>query len=290
MRRSVRSKGKRLLLVCAVALAALIITRISGSEPAAIGDAAATRDAAAERAVGPATTEPAAGPGLIEMAKCAPDRPAQLIRHKGYTTCYNSKWLIPNWVAYDLTPRELVVEVSRPNRQFEPDPLVKGPSAKHSDYTKSGYSRGHMAPAADMRWSARAMDESFYLSNVCPQKPSLNAGVWKRIEERCRALAEESVVYICCGPIVKSGYKKIGKSKVAVPSGFFKVICMQRKGKWQAIGFIVPNTEKKRWGSMFDYACTVDEVETATGHNYFYNLPDSIERRIEAAYSPKEWQ
>ena len=264
---------KGLLLLAGLLLAAFIFVSLA--------------DEAAEPAE---PAEPAFDTRGLELAQCAPNREAQLIKHTGYTTCYNSKWLIPNWVAYDLTPRELVVATSRPNRQFEPDPLVRGRSARHSDYTKSGYSRGHMAPAADMRWSERAMNESFYLSNICPQRASLNGGVWKRIEERCRALAEESTVYICCGPIVQSGYKKIGKNRVAVPSGFFKVLCMKRKGKWQAIGFIVPNADNKRWGSMFNYAYSVDEVEARTGHNFFYNLPDAVERKIEASFSTKNWQ
>ena len=75
-----------------------------------------------------------------------------------------------------------------------------------------------------------------------------------------------------------------------MPSGFFKVLCMKREAKWQAIGFIVPNADNKRWGSMFNYAYSVDEVEARTGHNFFYNLPDAVERKIEASFSTKNWQ
>lgn len=224
----------------------------------------------------------------LELPSTAQGRKCQIIKHIGYTTCYNANWLIPNWVAYDLTKKEVHGTVPRPKKPFEPDPLVKGKSAEHGDYTNSGYSRGHMAPAADMKWSEQAMHESFYLSNICPQLTELNGGVWERLEERCRALADEGTVYICCGPIISSTPKRIGTNGVAVPNKFFKVLCMQRKGKWQAIGFIMPNAAIK--GSMFDYAMSVDEVEKATGHNFFPSLPDEIERVIESTWKMKDWQ
>ena len=210
------------------------------------------------------------------------------IEHIGYTTSYNSTLLIPNWVAYCLTEIEVEGTYPRPKIKFEPDPLVKGKSAEHKDYTNSGYTRGHMAPAADMNWSEQAMYESFYLSNICPQIAELNCGVWERLENRCRSLARESDVYICCGPLMENYPKRIGVNKVAVPSGFFKVLCMKRKGKWQAIGFMFPNVACK--GSMFDFVCSVDEIETITGHNFFHSLPDDLEDSIESKFMIKNWQ
>jgi endonuclease G len=230
----------------------------------------------------------AVGEDNIELAETAQGRKSQIISHTGYTTSYNSNWLIPNWVAYGLTATEVEGTYPRPKKQFEPDPMVKGRSATHRDYTNSGYSRGHMAPAADMKWSEEAMLESFYLSNVCPQVAALNGGVWGRLENRCRALANDGEVYICCGPIVADDPVRIGDNGVAVPARFFKVLCMQRRGKWQAIGFIFPNETCK--GSMFDYACSVDDVEALTGHDFFYNLPDDIENSIEASWKMKDWQ
>lgn len=226
--------------------------------------------------------------GAIELAKTAKGLTTQVISHVGYTTSYNSNWLIPNWVAYELTATEVDGTYPRPKKPFEPDPLVKGKSAVHGDYSNSGYSRGHMAPAADMKWSEQAMLESFYLSNICPQKADLNGGVWERLENRCRSLAKEGSVFICCGPIISGTPKRIGENKVAVPTGFYKVLCMKRKGKWQAIGFMFPNSACQ--GSMFDYACTVDEVEKTTGHDFFYNLSDDVEISIEATFKSKDWQ
>lgn len=226
----------------------------------------------------------------IELAKTSTltGTDEQIITHLGYVTSWNPNWLTPNWVAYDLTKTEVEGEEPRPKRTFEPDPMVKGTTAEHNDYTHSGYSRGHMAPAADMKWSEQAMNESFYTSNICPQTDALNNGRWKSVEDRVRALAEENTVYICCGPITSKSPERIGAHKVAVPERFFKVICMQRNGKWQAIGFVFKN--EKCPGSMFNYALSVDEVEELTGHDFFYNLPDNIENKIEASWTMKDWQ
>lgn len=224
----------------------------------------------------------------IEIPQTSSKVKSQVITHLGYTTSYNSFWLIPNWVAYCLTAQEVAGRYPRPQKPFEPDPLVKGKTSVHRDYSNSGYSRGHMAPAADMKWSEQAMMESFYLSNICPQSVDLNGGIWERLEKRCRALASEANLYICCGPLVSGTPKRIGENKVAVPTGFYKVLCMRRNGRWQAIGFMFPNTSCK--GSMFDYSCSVDEVENATGHDFFYNLPNDIENMIESSYNIKEWQ
>lgn len=225
--------------------------------------------------------------GRLELAKTMRGRSSQIITHIGYTTSYNSNWLIPNWVAYELTTKEVAGTYPRPKIPFEPDPMVKGRTAYHGDYSHSGYSRGHMAPAADMKWSEQAMYESFYLSNICPQKAELNGGVWERLENKVRSLAREANVYVCCGPIMSSSPQRIGGSKVAVPMGFFKVLCMNRKGRWQAIGFVFPNTACK--GSMFDYALPVDNVEKITGHDFFYNLPDDIENDIESHSELNKW-
>lgn len=224
----------------------------------------------------------------IELARTKKGIKSQTVSHVGFTASYNSNWLIPNWVSYNLTRDKVNGTIPRPKRAYEPDPLVKGKSAEHKDYSNSGYTRGHMAPAADMKWSIEAMNESFYLSNVCPQIAELNGGIWEKLEKRIRALATESTLYICCGPIVSQSPMRIGKNRIAVPEKFFKVICMQRRGKWQAVGFIFPNSACK--GSMFDYATSVDDVEKITGHDFFFNISDDIETSIESLWKMRDWQ
>ena len=115
---------------------------------------------------------------------------SQVIEHVGYTVSYNEQRRNPNWVAYELTSEE--VDGTEPRgSKFIPDPDVVGRQAVDADYKHSGWDRGHLAPAADMKWSEQAMDESFYLSNISPQNGNLNRGVWKSIEELTRDNAQK---------------------------------------------------------------------------------------------------
>lgn len=214
-------------------------------------------------------------------------RSEQIVRHKGYTVSYNQEWLIPNWVAYELTSEECQGSVSRAGG-FTPDPEVTGRTASTYDYSSSGWDRGHMAPAADMKWDSEAMIESFYLSNVCPQDKKLNAGLWLATEKMARRWAErDSSVFVVCGPIVEAGYKTIGSSQVAVPSFFYKVVLRNHGEKWYAIGFLFPNTDCV--GNLYDYSFPVDIIEDRTGFDFFSGLPDDIEDDIERDFRIKDW-
>ena len=223
-----------------------------------------------------------------ELPRLNNHQPEQVIEHLGYTVSYNPQWLVPNWVAYELTNSETYGEQERSNH-FKPDPLVKGDPVVTSDYSKSGYDRGHMAPAADMKWSEQAMRESFYMTNICPQIHSLNAGDWKDLEELARDWAQQyESIYIACGPIMEANYQTIGKThSIAVPSAFYKVFLRKTRNGWTSIGFIMPNKAGNR--PLMTYMFTVDEVEVQTGLDFFYNLPDSIESQVENTYSVSDW-
>ena len=214
--------------------------------------------------------------------------PEQILRRTGYTASYNSDRRVPNWVAWHLTPNRLTGDVKRSGLAFQEDEEVPEPRAVHFDYVRSGYDRGHMCPAGDNKWSAVAMDESFLLTNVCPQASSLNRGDWNEMEQACRKWAKQyGDLYIVCGPIFYKGKTKtIGANKVAVPEAFFKVVlCM--KGEPKAIGFIYKNGDGNR--PKGDYANSVDEVERITGIDFFPSLPDNIEKKVEAECNPDDW-
>jgi len=223
-----------------------------------------------------------------ELPRLNNNQPEQVIEHIGYTVSYNPNWLVPNWVAYELTAAETGGEQERSNH-FKPDPLVEGDPVVTSDYSKSGFDRGHMAPAADMKWSEQAMRESFYMTNICPQLHNLNAGDWKDLEEMARSWAQQyGNIYIACGPIVEADYPTIGKAHtIAVPAAFYKVFLRQTKEGWTSIGFIMPNQAGNR--PLMTYMLTVDEVEAQIGLDFFYNLPDSIEAQVESDYNISDW-
>lgn len=214
-------------------------------------------------------------------------RQEQIIRHTGYTVSYNKDLKLPNWVSYELTRQETKGKEKRSNR-FVTDPLVKGYIATNEDYARSGYDKGHMAPAADMKWSAVAMKESFYFSNMCPQHPQLNRRGWKKLEEKIRDRAiEDSAVIIICGPILKKQAKTIGKNKVAVPQQFFKVILSPYVKPMRAIGFLFNNAQAVE--PLSTYAVTVDSIEQLTNMDFFAPLPDEIENKIEAEADYYRW-
>lgn len=226
----------------------------------------------------------------LKIARLTADthRPQQIIRHEGYTVSYNYLWRQPNWVGYELTRQETLGTEKR-NGRFMPDPLAQGGTATNADYTRSGYDKGHMAPAADMKWSATAMKESFYFSNISPQHPELNRRKWKDLENKARewSLADSAII-IVCGPIMESRpSRSIGRNRVAVPRRFFKVILSPYTRSPRAIGFIFPNSPST--APLRSYAVTVDSVERAAGMDFFSALPDELEDKIEAECKPTAW-
>lgn len=217
------------------------------------------------------------------------DRESQVIEHVGYTVSYNTGLRNPNWVAYELTAGEVQGTEERADK-FVPDPKVKGVQAVDDDYKRSGWDRGHLAPAADMKWSEQAMDESFYLSNVSPQNGNLNRGVWKSIEELVRDNATRyGKMLVVTGPVFKSAKGKgtIGKNKVVIPDAFYKVILVDNGGL-KGVGFYCENVAGKK--KLDTYARSIDEIEKITGIDFFHKLPDGLEDKVESGFEWKDWQ
>ena len=202
-----------------------------------------------------------------------------IISHTGYSLLYNEKYKQANWVAYELTKEETNKIVERSNK-FISDPQVKSLNSFNKDYASSGYDRGHLAPAADMGWSASSMTESFYYSNMSPQLPGFNRGIWKKLEELVRTWAiENKSVYVVTGPVLSKGLSTIGYNKIAVPNYYYKVILDYQKPNIKGIGFILPNESSKY--SLQNYAVSIDSVEKVTGIDFFYLLKDQEENLIE---------
>mgnify|MGYP003168967518 CR=1 FL=1 len=191
-------------------------------------------------------------------------RQEQIIRHSGYTVSYNKDLKIPNWVSYELTREETKGKEKRGNR-FIADPLVTGPIATNADYTRSGYDKGHMAPA-----------------------PQLNRRGWKNLEEKIRNWAiADSAIIIICGPIIEKHPKTIGKNKVVVPQKFFKVVLSPFVKPMRAIGFLFNNEQAVE--PLSSYTVTIDSIENLTNIDFFAPLPDEIENKIEADINYSLW-
>ncbi|MBO0931595.1 DNA/RNA non-specific endonuclease [Fibrella aquatilis] len=209
----------------------------------------------------------------------------QLVRHEGYTLRYDEDLKNPVWVAYPLLAYEITGDAEREGSSFMPDPAVEGGTALPSDYTRSGYDRGHQAPAGDFKFSQRLMSQSFYMSNISPQAPQFNRGIWKQLEELVRAWAlRDGGLYVVTGPVLREGLPTIGRAnEVAVPEYFYKVILYCRKGESpdiRMIGFLLKNEPSRE--RLQTFVVPVDQIEKATGIDFFNKIPDDLERRLES--------
>ncbi len=212
----------------------------------------------------------------------------QIIEHYAYTLSYNEEYEQANWVAYSLKSSELIKAAKRSNR-FKPDPLVKTKSANTKDYTKTGFDRGHLAPAADMAFSITAMEESFFMSNISPQRPKFNRGIWKKLEENVRNWAEkEGNLFIVTGPVLTDNPTDfIGRtSKVVVPNYFYKAL-LDTTGTDKAIAFILPNRGSDQ--PLSDFVVSIDSLEIVLGRDLFHNLSDDVEFNIEKSVRYSDW-
>jgi endonuclease G len=209
----------------------------------------------------------------------------QIVEHPGFTLAYCEKHEQAAWVAYELTADEIAGSVSRTDRFLE-DKTIHTGSATDNDYKGSGYDRGHLAPAADMKWSEEAMNASFYFSNMSPQRPSFNRGVWKRAEEQVRDWAlHYDAVYVTTGPVLNKIIAQIGNNKVSVPAYYYKTVLDKKMEK--AIAMLIPNEGSK--AELQSFCISVDSLEALTGLDFFQRLPDEEEKRIESTCSPESW-
>jgi endonuclease G, mitochondrial len=190
-------------------------------------------------------------------------------------------------VAYELTAAETQKVVGRSN-DFRVDVAVKTSSATNADYQGSGYDRGHLAPAADMSWSMQSMEESFFYSNMSPQLPGFNRGIWKKLEEQVRQWAvDNQAIYVVTGPVLESNLPTIGPDKVSVPRYYYKVILDYTQPGLKGIGFILPNEPSSL--PLQYFAVPIDSVEHVTGINFFPALPGKEEQAIEKTVCTECW-
>lgn len=220
----------------------------------------------------------------LGLAWYYPTVQGELIPHTYYVLDYNEAHEQANWVIYFAG---LAGTASRKDH-FREDPTVTTGSATLTDYKNSGYDRGHLAPAADMKMNALAMSESFYMSNMSPQNQTFNRGIWSQLEQLVRAWAQDThslADVIITGPVLgDSTCGQIGQG-VTVPCWYYKIYADPESGR--AIAFILPNAPSQ--SPLRDFATTIDSVEQLTEIDFFYQLPDSVQQMMEARLLPDKW-
>ena len=215
-----------------------------------------------------------------------PKSEGETIRHKYYTLSYNEDHEQANWVHYRLNPTFLNATTPRIN-SFKVDPSVSTKSADLSDYKGSGYDRGHLAPAGDMKYSRESMIESFFMSNMSPQDPSFNRGIWRRLEEKIREWGKSSEIFISTAGVLNiKNLGSIGGNKVTIPSKYYKVIYSPKNNSM--IGFLLSN--KGSSSELKSFVVSVDSIESITGIDFFHELPDEIENSLESKVNLEDWE
>lgn len=261
------------------------ISSSSSNDTAADGPVALTADAA-ETSDAVATSNAAEFSGL-DMVKIPDSTPSQIKAYEGFRLSFNKENHTPNWVAWELLGSETDGAEKRSNKFWADSEITGCPET--SDYTRSGYDRGHMCPSADQKWSAKAMEDCFVMTNMVPQDHALNAGAWGTLEDKERQWAKrDSAIIIIAGPLYDASDKnRIGSIGVRVPSACYKVLAAPYANPPRGIAFLYPNMTAP--GNMENYAMTIRELESLTGFDFLYNLPDSIEELVETTASFKEW-
>ena len=223
--------------------------------------------------------------------KLPPRLDNQTVTYKAITVYYNNYYRLPNCVAYELTNTQVAMANAptserRENYKFNRDPKVAR-CPEWWEYKETGYDRGHMAPAMDMRWNREAMEQCFLMTNICPQDHDLNDGEWRHMEEALHSWARKAGrLVIFTGPVLDGGMKKIGKHHdIAVPTAFYKVVYSPDQKR--AIAFLFDNEPAPN--SWTNYAVTIDEVERRTGINFLASLPDDVESTVESKQNIKSW-
>jgi len=225
----------------------------------------------------------------------------EVIMHAAMALVYSEKDEQAKWVAHIITPDVSSGLIGRSN-DFRPDSLIKTGSATEEDYFLKeklpdgnfkydgfGFDRGHLAPSADFRWSAKALSESFYYSNMSPQRPEFNRVSWAKLEDLFRSYVDKNKtdLYVVTGPVLREGLPKVerAKNKPTIPVYYYKVVV--DKVNKRAISFLMPN--KLCEGPTESYSVSIDSIESLTGINFFAALPDELEKELEQQKDVKPW-
>lgn len=209
----------------------------------------------------------------------------QYICHVNYAIHYRYDTKTAEYVVEHLDKADITGPAKRKD-DFRPDPKVDdSKEAMLDDYKGHPYDRGHLVPAADNRANNEQMSESFFLTNMVPQVPNHNRGIWRILELGVRNTgAAGADLYVVSGTIYHPNYPTIGPGKVGVPSELWKVVYNATNG--ETVAFLFPNAPIPV-KDLPKYAVTIDEVEKATGINFFPKLDEKAESKFDKTKWPE---
>lgn len=219
------------------------------------------------------------------------DEDGFLVYHSAMALFYIDRWGQSKWVVHMILP-DIAIGVETRTNDFRRDSLIPLEMPDKIDYFNSGYDRGHLAPSADFRWSRRALSESYFYSNMSPQKPEFNRGKWSQVEDFLRqyVIYTGHPIFVVTGGLLHDSIQKtIGvNKKIKVPPYFYKIALDMQASPPRAIAFWMLNGTNTK--PIINYVVSIDEVEQKTGIDFFYLLPDTLENRVEAMKDVALWQ
>lgn len=218
-----------------------------------------------QTSMGPETSAPVISIVWSDLSTGYPLAPTAdtILSYSGFDLAYNEEYEQAAWVVYVLTREEIESGTVERSDNFRSDNKLPTGSASLADYRGSGFDRGHLAPAGDMQWDPTAMSESFLMSNMSPQLPAFNRGVWKKLESEVRNWAlEKDSIYVITGPVLSPIDSFIGENQVGIPQYYYKVLVDLSPPDHSFIAFLLPNSAAS--GSL----------EQVTGYNFFAGAPD----------------
>ncbi len=219
------------------------------------------------------------------------DEDGFLVYHSAMALFYIDRWGQSKWVVHMILP-DIATGVETRTNDFRRDSLVPVEMPDKVDYFNSGYDRGHLAPSADFRWSRKALSESYFYSNMSPQKPEFNRGKWSQVEDFLRqyVIYTGHPIFVVTGGLLHDSIQKtIGvNKKIKVPPYFYKIALDMQASPPRAIAFWMLNGTNTK--PIINYVVSIDEVEQKTGIDFFYLLPDTLEDRVEAMKDVSLWQ
>ncbi|WP_350289992.1 DNA/RNA non-specific endonuclease [uncultured Croceitalea sp.] len=210
-----------------------------------------------------------------------------VVFHDYYTLSYNEPFEQAEWVMYELKKSHLTYD-DRKRPYFIEDPKVKSKSADWRNYKRSGYDRGHLCPAGDRRFSEYAYNETFYTSNITPQRKDFNAGVWNRLEQQVRQWCKKyGDLYVITGGVLEDDLEEIGEEDVDVPNSFYKIVFRKENNEIRALAFLFPHRESRK--PLTSFLVPIDDLEEKTGIDFFQNQKKELQEKFESDVSKKGW-
>jgi len=227
--------------------------------------------------------------GGVPRVVAPPATTLRVLANTGYVVGYSETLGNPLWASYRVADIELKDSPPRPDA-FTPD-LRTTARIESQVYNNSGYDRGHLAPnyAIATRYGQRAQEETFQMSNICPQRHALNAGTWKQLEQRIATnyAGRFGEVWVLAGPVFGANPEKL-RRRVAVPEAFYMIVVDESDGRVRAEAFLFPQ-DTPATARMDDYLTSVDEIERRTGLDLLSELPDAAEDALEAKTVERAW-